>query len=164
MTQNYAKSELQVFYGMTTVISFTRWDFLMLALIKHLSDKWCGMVNHEREFLPWWCCYLCCCLTHSCCWKRRQKCLYLSMPSQCKLHHVLYVLQSTFCAASVQQIHIYHVWHTCWTASLLKYSLTLSSVLCMRLYFLRPEVSVTFWWQKHATSPCSIPHTRPTVL
>ena len=42
----------------------------------------------------------------------------LSMPSWSKLLHVPCFLQSIWCAASVQRIHIDHVWCTCWTASL----------------------------------------------
>jgi len=54
--------------------------------------------------------------------------LHLSMPSQCKLHHVPCVLPSTWFAASVQRTRTDHVWRTCTcqTASL-NYSLTYSS-------------------------------------
>ena len=83
--------------------------------------------------------------------------LHLSMPS-CKLHHIPCVLQSTWCAASVQHIHIDCVWRPCWTASL-SYSLTHCSCVVhvfvlLVCHILWPEVSVTSWWQSCACN-CS---------
>jgi len=87
--------------------------------------------------------------------------LILSMPSQCKLHHVPCVLQSTWCAATIYRLRVIPAGLLHWTI----YSLTVFVIFCgLKLQSHSDDGHM------HMTVPCSVhvfgafAHAHPTML